>query len=104
MALVTLGLGVLCLIPFFCVLGIVGWVVEIIVRLAVIAITGEDLGVIEGLQRAWNTVRAHLGESIVMGLILGIGSGVVRFVIALPFLAAAIPLIPLMVNQTARNH
>lgn len=102
-AVVTLGLGVLCLIPLFCVLGVVAWVLEIIVRLAVIAITGEDKGVIEGLQSAWNTVRAHLGESIVMGLILGIGGGIVRFIIALPFLAALIPLFPLMANQTQQT-
>jgi hypothetical protein len=102
-ALFTLGLGLLCLIPFFCVLGVVAWVVEIIVRLAVIAIAGEDLGVIDGLRRAWNTVRAHLGESIVMGLILGIGSGILRIIISLPFLAVLIPLVPLVASQTQQT-
>lgn len=99
-ALVTLGLGLLCLIPFFCVLGIAAWLLEIVVRLAVIAITGEDLGVTEGLGRAWTTFRDHLGESVIMGLILGIGSGIVRVIIALPFLASLLPLLPLINSQS----
>ena len=100
-AVFTLGFGLICLIPFFCVLGLAGWVLQIIIRMAIIAIVGEDLGTIDGLKRGWDVVRTHLAESIIMGLILGIGGGIVGIVIALPFLAAFAPLAYMFFNQTA---
>ena len=100
-AVFTLGFGLICLIPCFCLLGIAGWVVQIIIRMAIIAIVGEDLGTIDGLKRGWDVVHTHLAETIVMALILGIGGGIIGFVIALPFLAAAVPLVFLAFNQTA---
>jgi hypothetical protein len=96
----TLGIGLVCLIPFFCLLVIAGWLVEIFVRLSVISIVGEDVGITEGLRRGWAIIQGHLAESIVMGLVLGIGSGILRFFIALPFLLAAVPLIPAFLSQT----
>lgn len=100
LAAVTLGVGLICLIPFFCILGLLGWVVQIVIRLAIIAIVGEDLGVLAGLQRGWEVARDHLAESIVMGLILGIAGGVLNFVIALPFIGALLPLGMMIFNQT----
>jgi ABC-type multidrug transport system fused ATPase/permease subunit len=97
-AIATLGIGLLCLIPFFCLLGIAGWIVEIIVRLGVIVIVGEDKGVFQGLQKAWETVRDHLGQSVVMGLILGFGGGIARLIVAVPFFFALIPMIPALMN------
>lgn len=96
----TLGIGLLCLIPFFCVLVVAGWVVEIIVRLAVISIVGDDVDIFEGLRRGWNTVRTYLGQSVVMGLILGIGGWFVRLIIGLPFILALIPFIPAFFTGT----
>ena len=100
LGVLTLGIGLICLIPFFCILGLLGWVAQIVIRLAIIAIVGEDLGVMAGLKRGWEVARDHLGESIVMGLILGIGAGVINFVIALPFLGALLPLSMMFFNQT----
>lgn len=102
LAVATLGIGLICLIPFFCILGIIGWVAQIIIRLAIISIVGEDLGVMAGLQRGWEIVRAHLAETLVMGLILGIGGGVVNFLIALPFLGALLPLGMMIFDQTSQ--
>ena len=100
---VTLGIGIVCLLPFFCVLGIAAWLAQIVIRLAIIAIVNEDLGVMAGLERAWGLARSHVAVGIVMGLVLGIGGGVMNFLIALPFLAALLPLVPLMFNQTAET-
>ena len=100
-AVATLGVGLICLVPFICVLGLLGWIVQIVIRLAIIAIVGEDLGVMAGLTRGWEVARDHLGETIVMGLILGIGAGVVHFVIFLPFLAALLPLVGLLFDHTS---
>ena len=94
---ITAGLGALCLIPFFlilcCLLIPVGWAVSIITEQAIIAITCENMGLFEGLSRGWQILRANLGQTTIMFLILGIGGGIVRFLIALPALAIAAPLL-----------
>lgn len=95
---VTFGIGLICLIPFFCVLAIVGWLIQIVVRLAIIAIVGEDLGTLAGLRRGWEVARAHLGEAIVMGLILGIGEGILRIVVGIPFIGVLLPMVYLFFN------
>ena len=94
---ITAGLGALCLIPFFlilcCLLIPLGWAVSIITEQAIVAITCENLGLFEGLSRGWQILRANLGQTTIMFLILGIGGGIVRFLIALPALAIVVPLI-----------
>ncbi len=96
----TVGIGLLCLIPFICILVLLGWLVEIIIRLTVVSIVGEDKGVFEALTGTWAVVRDHLVETIVMGLILGIGGAILGFIIAAPFFLAMIPLIGAAIAQT----
>jgi len=91
---VTLGLGLLCLLPLVCVLVPVVWFVSVIVEQASIAIVIENLGVMDGLRRGWELVRANLGTMIVMALILLLGVGVIGgLIIGLPVAAFVIPAI-----------
>lgn len=82
----TCGLGFLCLVPFFII-------VSAVVELAVIAIVGEDLSVMDGLNRAWAIIRANVALIIAVGLVIVIGSAVVGFLVTLPMLAIAAPAI-----------
>jgi hypothetical protein len=89
---VTLGLGALCLIPLICVLVPVVWFVSVIVEQASIAIVVENLGVMDGLRRGWELVRANLGTMIVMALILLLGVNVIGgLIIGLPVVLIVIP-------------
>ncbi|HSF82857.1 MAG TPA: hypothetical protein VLA49_16605 [Anaerolineales bacterium] len=88
----TFGLGLLCLIPLICLLVPLTWFLSVVVEQASISIVLDNLGVLEGLQRGWDLVRANLGPIIVMGLILTIGVGLIGgFIIGLPVVLIIIP-------------
>jgi len=91
-AIFTLGLGVICLIPVFCLLAPLGWFVGIIVQQAYVALITDDLSIANALQRGWEVTRQNLGPVILMGLILNIGVIIIGGgLIALPFTAIALP-------------
>jgi hypothetical protein len=91
--LFTLGLGACFLVPLMCLLIPVGWYLLIVIRQANIALILEDLDIFAAIERGWNFTREHLGNMIVMGLILSIGGAVITFIIGLPQLFSVIPLI-----------
>jgi hypothetical protein len=97
----TLGLGLFCIIPLVCVLVPVLWFVGVIVEQASIAIVMENLGIMDGLRRGWEVVRANLGTMIVMALILVLGvGGIGGFIIALPVALIVLPaLIGVAINE-----
>jgi hypothetical protein len=57
-----------------------------------VAILGEDRGVVDGLSRGWNVIKANFGPMIVMSLIILIGNLIIGLIIALPALIILIPL------------
>jgi hypothetical protein len=89
----TAGIGLVCLLPLICLLIPLLWVLSVVIEQANVAIVLENLGIGDGFRKGWNVVRANLGPIIVMTLIIFIGSGVVGFIIALPIIAAVVPLI-----------
>ncbi len=97
--IITRGFGFLCILPLICILVPVLWAVSVVIEQANVAIVLEDKGVLEGLRRGWEVVRANVVTMIVMALILFIGSAVVGFIIAIPVILAVIP----FVFAAARN-
>lgn len=93
LTVVTLGLGLLCLIPLLCLLVPIGIAVGLYAELTQVAAVVEDLPVVEAFGRAWNVFRENIGPIIVMALILFIGGGVLSFLLALPVFALVIPAI-----------
>jgi len=102
-AIVTLGIGLICLIPLICLLAPLGWFVSVIIEQANAALVVDDLGVFDAVRRGWQVVRDNLGETILMGLILIIGGGIVGFLFALPFGIFAIPLIASLATGTSSS-
>jgi hypothetical protein len=92
-AALTGGVAVLCFLPFLCVLIPVFLALSLIFDLGTIAITGENLGVMDGLRRGWEVFRANLGVMIALAVVLWIAGAVVNFIVALPMLAVMTPLI-----------
>jgi hypothetical protein len=89
---ITFGLALICLIPLACLLVPVMWFIWVIVEQASIAIVIEDLGILDGLRRGWEVVRANLGVMIVMALILLLGVGFIGgIIISLPIFVIAVP-------------
>lgn len=87
----TAGIGFICILPIVCLLIPVAWAVTIVLEQANAAIVIENLGISAGLRRGWELCRSNLGAVLVMGLILGLGAGIVGFIIALPILIALLP-------------
>jgi len=91
-SIVTLGLGLLCFIPLLCLLVPISWVIGIVLEQANIAIVVEDLGIMPGLQRAWEVVKNNAGNYIVMALILVLGVGLIGgLIIGLPVALVVVP-------------
>lgn len=90
-AVITLGIGLICLIPLFCVLLIVLWFVGLVIQLAEVAIVVENLGIMEGVRRGWEVVQRKVGPVLIMWLILAVIAFVGSLVIALPILVTIVP-------------
>jgi hypothetical protein len=102
-SIVTLGIGAICLVPLFCLLIPFSWLVGIVLEQVNIAIVVEDLGIMDGLQRGWDVVKANLGMMIVMGLILYIGVGLIGgFIIGIPIAAIIAPAVIGAINGAQR--
>jgi hypothetical protein len=87
----TAGVGFLCVLPLICLLIPISLAVTIILEQANVAIVSENLGMLAGLRRAWEIVRANLGPVALMAIILFIIGGVLGIIIALPILVVVFP-------------
>ena len=93
-AVATMGIAVLCFLPFLCVLIPLGWLVSVIIEQANLAIVLEDLGIRAGVRRGWEVFRNNLGTMIVMALILFVGIGFIGgLIISIPLFFLIIPIV-----------
>ncbi len=90
LGLVTAGVGFVCLLPIICLLIPIGWILSIVIEQAQAAIVLEDLSMLDGFKRGWEIVKTNAMPTIVMSLILGIGSAIIGVVIALPIIIAVV--------------
>lgn len=98
--ILTLGLGLCCLIPLAI---LIGWAVSILVKQTVVVIVGEDVGVFEGLRRAWELIKNNPGAYAVMALILfGIGL-VIGIILVVPVFLIFLPLMGGVVTSIANE-
>ena len=92
-SVVTAGIGMLCLLPLICLLVPLLWALSVVIEQANVAIVLENLSIGDGFRKGWEIVRANVGPFLILTLIIFIGSGVVGFIIAIPLIAAVVPLI-----------
>jgi hypothetical protein len=92
LAIGTLGIFLVCLIPLLCLIVPIMWFISIIVEQANVALVVENLSITQAIERGWKVVRDNVGNMILMGLILIVGVSLIGgFVIGLPILVVAIP-------------
>lgn len=89
----TFGLGLLCLLPLLCLLIPLAWLTGAIFQQATIAIVKENLGIADALTRAWNLVRANIGQYVLLAFILFLIELVIGFIFIIPILLMAAPFI-----------
>jgi len=102
-AIGTLGIGLLCLVPLLCLLIPVGALVGVYVMLAQVALVTEALDVKESFRRSWEVFKLNLGPVILVGLIVVFGSAVIQLVLALPLIAAVLPVVAGMALGTDQS-
>jgi len=91
LSVATMGVGMLCLIPVFCLLIPISLVINVIIEQANVAMVVENLGIMDAVKRGWRVCRENLGPIAVIALIVLIGGGIVSLVITLPLILVLIP-------------
>lgn len=100
-AIVTLGIGLLLLIPLALLFIPLMWAVVVLQEQANVALIVEDISIMDAIRRSWKVVIAQPGNYLVMGLILILGLGLLGLlIVGLPLFFVFIPaIIGLIVNQ-----
>lgn len=83
--------GLVCLIPLLCLLAPLGWVLNILIEQAHLAMVLENRGVFDGLSRGWEVFKNNLGPILVVGLILFAISLVAGLILGIPFTLIVLP-------------
>jgi hypothetical protein len=91
--ILTLGIGLICIIPMLCLLVPVAVAVSIYAMLSQVAVVVENTGIMDGLRRGWALVKGNVGPVLVMALVLIVGGFVVGLIIGLPAILLIAPLI-----------
>jgi hypothetical protein len=100
-SIMTLGIGLVCIIPLLCLLIPMAWFVSLLVEQSNIAIILGDLKVKDGLQRGWEVMRKNPGTMAIMWLILTLGVSLIGgFIIALPMILSLGPLVVSLITET----
>lgn len=89
--IITLGIGLICLIPLICLLIPLALAVDAYVMLTMVAAIEDDKPVMEAFGRSWEVVRDNLGPVIVMVLILIVGGMIAGTILFLPFVVVVVP-------------
>jgi hypothetical protein len=99
----TAGVGVLCLIPLFCILVPLIWFATLVAKQAETAIILENLSITDGLRRGWDVFRRNVGPMLIIWLILLVISLVVGIAIAIPVLIVVVPAAIVFASNAASN-
>jgi hypothetical protein len=90
-------------VAVICVIAVLSIIVGMIVEQAQNALVLEDLGVLESLSRGWNVFKSAVLTIVVMAIILGVIGWVASLIIAIPFIAIAVPAAIGIIATGSRN-
>jgi len=90
-AILTSGIGLICLLPLLCLIVPAFIVAEIIAYFARFAVVLEDLSVMDSFRRGWAVLKSNLGSIIVAGIIVLIFETIIGFVVAIPVFLILVP-------------
>jgi hypothetical protein len=93
LALGTLGVALICLVPLACLLVPALLLFGVYVMLTQVALVVEELDFSAAFSRSWQVMRENVGNVIVLGLILIVGGAVIGFLFSLLVLPAALPML-----------
>jgi hypothetical protein len=89
--LLTAGIGLICILPVICIIGIASWFVNIVIEQSAVALVAENLGVIDSLRRGWQVFRNNFGSLTLLALIVMIAGFVTGLALAIPVFVTVLP-------------
>ncbi len=92
----------ICLAPLACIGFLAVAVLGVIAYFAQIAAVTEGLQLGAALSRAWEVIKANAGPIIILGILLAVLTGVIGFVLALPFALIVAPAMFGQFSESAR--
>ncbi len=81
----------LCFIPIFCILVPFFIAYAVYIQVANVAYVHDGLSATDAIRKGWEVFRSNLGNIVILALILFVGGILVSIVLALPFIAIAVP-------------
>jgi hypothetical protein len=97
-SVLTLGIGLLCLLPLVCLLIPLMILLSIYTMLTQVAVIVEELDIMSSFKRSWEVARTNPGEIILVGLVLGVGGFIAGLILMIPIALMVLPLIINLVN------
>lgn len=89
-SIVTLLCGLIVIIPILIALS---WMITAWYQLGLVAIVGDNLGVMDAFSRSWNVVMKNFWRVLLVSLIVFVGTFIVVLFLMLPFLLTVLPVI-----------
>ncbi|MCE1253686.1 MAG: hypothetical protein LWX83_09080 [Anaerolineae bacterium] len=101
LAVITLGCGLILIIP---VMLVVSYVVWIVVQFVMVSMVAEKLAIMDAINKSWDLFKKNWSSSAIMGLLLSIINFVVSLIIAIPVILAALPAIFGVIAATSAHN
>lgn len=89
--ILTLGIGVICLLPLLVVLVPLFIAAGVYVNLSRVAVVIENIGIMAAFVRSLQVIRANIGAIILMALLLFVAPWLMGIILSVPFAAAGLP-------------
>ena len=96
LSVVTFGLAMLCLQPFFILMVPLSWLVMAFMEQSESAVVADGTNLMDALKRAYELIRAHLWKYVLITLILYVGMGALMSLIIFPIM---VPIFFFMMND-----
>ncbi len=91
LGVITMGIGLLLLIPVMCCLMPLFIVLGLYLQQCQTAMVVEDVGLMDGFRRGWEVTKKNPGWILLTGLILGTIDVVISLVVSLPIIILVLP-------------
>ena len=83
---VTFGIGMLCVMPLYCLLIPAMFLVYAFTTQGQVAILADDMGVTDALKRSWELIRGNFWGILLLSIVIYIGIWLINMLISIPFM------------------
>ena len=86
----TMGIGLVCLLPFLCIFGllmfVIGILLNIMIQLMIPMMVNEDVALWDSVKKSYELLKQNFWNLVLMGIILWVMGLVIGLIIAIPMI------------------